>query len=251
MIRLRHVPVGLAVAVLISACGGEPAEPDPINDSPTMLLWPIDCVPGATCAAHIGYPDIDGDGQSFDCGAPGYVGHSGTDINISWDQMDQGMSVFAAADGVVQWVFDGKYDRCPDPDEPDCRPPSVDLRPGLRSGHTVCTGSGNYCSAGGCCCFWCFAGGNVVVIRHTGVPGVFATRYDHLRRSSILVTQGETVTAGQKIAEAASAGNSTGPHLHFEVWSTGYYQLADPWTGACGPNTGTSLWEHDPPWQAP
>ena len=91
----------------------------------------------------------------------------------------------------------------------------------------------------------------MIVIRHTGVPGVFATRYDHLKRGSILITQGETITAGQKIAEAASAGNSTGPHLHFEVWGTGYYRLADPWAGPCGPNTGPSLWKYGPPWQAP
>ena len=25
-----------------------------------------------------------------------------------------------------------------------------------------------------------------------------------------------------------SAGNSTGPHLHFEVWGTGFYELAEP-----------------------
>ena len=71
-------------------------------------------------------------------------------------------------------------------------------------------------------------GGNVIVIRHTGVDGVFATRYDHLRRNSVLVRPGDTVRRGQKIAEAGSAGNSTGPHLHFEVWGTGFYELTDP-----------------------
>ena len=92
------------------------------------------------------------------------------------------------------------------------------------------------------------AGGNVIVIRHQGVPGVFATRYDHLKKSSVSVKPGDTVKRGQKIAEAASAGNSTGPHLHFEVWGTGFYELADPWAGPCGPNRGPSLWAYDPPW---
>jgi hypothetical protein len=217
----------------------------------TKLVWPIDCIPGITCSERIGYPDIDGDGVAFDCGQPGYRNHQGTDINISWSQMDDGVDVLAAAAGQVLWVFDGKYDRCPNPDEPDCRPPQGDLKPGSREGHTVCTDQGSYCGTGECCCFWCFAGGNVVIIRHTDVPGVFATRYDHLKKNSILVTPGEHVAQGQKIAEVGSAGSSTGPHLHFEVWGTGFYQLADPWAGPCGPRLTDPLWAYDPPWEIP
>jgi murein DD-endopeptidase MepM/ murein hydrolase activator NlpD len=216
----------------------------------SKLIWPIDCVPGETCSDYIGYPDIDQDGRAFNCGAPGYKGHQGTDINITWEQMDAGVDVLAAAAGQVLWVFDGKYDRCPNATETDCQPPNSSLQPGLISGHTVCTGSGNYCGTGSCCCFWCFAGGNLVVIRHTGIPGVFATRYDHLKKNSIVVAPGEIVQQGQKIAEAGSAGNSSGPHLHFEVWGSGFYELADPWAGPCGPNTNNPLWAFDPPWQS-
>lgn len=208
-------------------------------EAPARLVWPIGCVPGRTCSGGIGYPDIDDDGLAFNCGQPGYRGHQGTDIGISWEQMDQGMPVYAAADGQVLWVFDGKYDRCPSP-HPDCQ----------GSGTIVCTESGPYCGTGTCCCSWCFAGGNVVVIRHFGLDGVFATRYDHLRTYSILVTPGQIVSKGQKIAEVGSAGNSTGPHLHFEVWGTGFYELADPWAGPCGPNFSNPLWAYDPPWEA-
>ena len=119
---------------------------------------------------------------------------------------------------------------------------------GSTTGTTVCTPLGPYCGTGTGSCFWCFAGGNVIVIRHTGVDGVFATRYDHLRRNSVLVRPGDTVRRGQKIAEVGSAGNSTGPHLHFEVWGTGFYELTEPWAGSCGPNRGPSLWARDPPW---
>jgi len=220
-----------------------------INALAGDLIWPVDCTPGVTCHNRIGYPDIDGDGQAFDCSAPGYRGHQGTDIGITWSQMDSGVSVFAAADGFVLWVFEGKYDRCPDQDNPDCQAPPPDwFVAGESNGYRVCTELGNYCGTGGCCCFWCFDGGNVVVIKHSNVPGVFATRYDHLRTDSILVSPGEFVQQGQKIAQVGSAGHSIGPHLHFEVWGTGYYELADPWAGPCGPNFDNPLWKNDPPY---
>jgi murein DD-endopeptidase MepM/ murein hydrolase activator NlpD len=225
-----------------SGAGGAAGE---LNE-PTGLAWPIDCIPDETCV-RLGYPDIDGDGLAHDCNEPGYVGHEGTDIDITFEAQAAGTAVFAAADGVVVFAFDGKHDQCPDENEPDCQPPQS-TEPGSSNGTTVCTPVGPYCGTGEEGCAWCFAGGNVIVIRHHDVPGVFATRYDHLKKNSVLVEPGDTVTRGQKIAEAASAGSSTAPHLHFEVWGTGFYELADPWAGQCGPNTGPSLWAYDPPW---
>jgi len=54
--------------------------------------------------------------------------------------------------------------------------------------------------------------GNYVVIEHGN--GV-ATLYAHHRLN--LVQAGEIVRRGQKIAEVGRTGNSTGPHLHFEL----------------------------------
>jgi len=208
------------------------------------LGWPIDCVLGVDC--QVAYPDTDGDGVAFDCGAPGYAGHQGTDISIDWAAMDAGTDVLAADDGEVLWVFDGHYDRCPDAAEPDCAEPALDMAPGVQSGYLVCTDARDeYCVGTEYTtdCFFCFAGANVVVIRHPEGSVAFATRYDHLRNGSIVVEPGQTVRRGDKIAEVGSAGNSTGPHLHFEVWVGGYYVLADPWAGPCGPNRGPSLWD--------
>ena len=54
--------------------------------------------------------------------------------------------------------------------------------------------------------------GNYVVINHgNGVT----TYYAHC--SSVLVKKGDTVKAGDIIAKVGSTGNSSGPHLHFEV----------------------------------
>lgn len=61
---------------------------------------------------------------------------------------------------------------------------------------------------------WWSGYGNTVIIDHGG--GVW-TLYGHIQNKGILVKKGDTVKRGQKIALVGSTGNSTGPHLHFEV----------------------------------
>lgn len=61
---------------------------------------------------------------------------------------------------------------------------------------------------------WWSGYGNTVVIDH---GNNIWTLYGHIRQGGISVEKGQTVKKGQKIAEVGSTGNSTGPHVHFEV----------------------------------
>lgn len=56
--------------------------------------------------------------------------------------------------------------------------------------------------------------GNFVLIRHDN--GLY-TLYAHLKKGSIAVTPGQSVSAEQQIAVMSSSGHSKGTHLHFEV----------------------------------
>jgi murein DD-endopeptidase MepM/ murein hydrolase activator NlpD len=58
--------------------------------------------------------------------------------------------------------------------------------------------------------------GNIIQLSHSG--GI-QTTYAHC--SFIDVKKGETIKQGEKIGEVGSTGNSTGPHLHFEVRKNG------------------------------
>ena len=63
--------------------------------------------------------------------------------------------------------------------------------------------------------------GNLVVIQHANGT---ETRYAHL--SKLGVRAGETVRSGEVVGRVGSTGNSTGPHLHFELRVNG--QARDP-----------------------
>ncbi|AIS01604.1 peptidoglycan DD-metalloendopeptidase family protein [Streptomyces glaucescens] len=74
-------------------------------------------------------------------------------------------------------------------------------------------GAGTVVSAG-----WAGAYGNQVVIKLA--DGYYA-QYAHL--SSLSVSAGQSVTGGQQVGLSGSTGNSTGPHLHFEIRTTPDY----------------------------
>jgi hypothetical protein len=56
-------------------------------------------------------------------------------------------------------------------------------------------------------------GNHVVLDLGDGVYAVLA----HLRRGSLRVAKGQRVAAGEQVAECGNSGNSTEPHLHFQL----------------------------------
>ncbi len=123
-----------------------------------------------------------------------YNGHQGTDFVIrDFALMDSGVIVVAVDTGVVIFKHDGEFDR--------------------EKGSDPTKGLGNY-----------------IGISHRGD---YQSYYGHLRKNNILVSVGDTVLPGQPIGLIGSSGNSTDPHLHFELWYDSLY-IIDPFTGPCG-----------------
>lgn len=66
--------------------------------------------------------------------------------------------------------------------------------------------------------------GNAIVIKHGN--GTYS-QYAHLSRIDVKI--GQVVKTGQEIAKSGNTGNSSGPHLHFEIRTTANYGTAvDP-----------------------
>ena len=87
------------------------------------------------------------------------------------------------------------------------RHPGIDI--GAPKGAPVLAADSGYVIQAG----WSNAGyGNMILINH---GNGYLTRYGHL--SAFNVEVGDSVKKGQLIGRVGSTGNSTGPHLHFEI----------------------------------
>jgi hypothetical protein len=148
------------------------------------LSWPVDCVLGQDCFIQ-NYLDRDPGPETRDvgCGRLTYDGHKGTDIALpSIAAQARGVTVRAAAPGVIQGVRNGMPDRLQgEADAPDV--------------------TGREC-------------GNGVAIRQA--DGLLAL-YCHMKRGSITVSTGEAVQAGTVLGQIGLSGQTTFPHLHFEL----------------------------------
>jgi murein DD-endopeptidase MepM/ murein hydrolase activator NlpD len=65
---------------------------------------------------------------------------------------------------------------------------------------------------------WCGGGGNCIKIKHNST---YETVYAHMSKFASNIKLGKRVKQGQIIGFVGSTGNSTGPHLHYEVIQNG------------------------------
>ncbi len=187
------------------------------------FIWPIRAKEGYPDPGHYGISNFvdhnpatsgahNNDVQDYNCGnrsydtAAGY-NHKGTDIFLwpfPWHKMhNNSVEVIAAESGIIISKMDGNDDQ-----------------------------SCGFCTN----CQW-----NAIYVQHA--DGSVAW-YGHLK-SNTLTTKGvgDTVEQGEYLAVVGSSGNSTGPHLHFEVYAdSNMSELIDPYGGNCNSTNGTDSW---------
>ena len=91
-----------------------------------------------------------------------------------------------------------------------------------------------------------FNGGdwNAVYVQHS--DGSVAW-YGHMKRATLTTKiVGDTVVQGEYLGVVGSSGNSTGPHLHFEVYDGA--NLVDPFSGSCNALNASTWWQAQPPY---
>lgn len=68
-----------------------------------------------------------------------------------------------------------------------------------------------------------------VILDHKVDGRLVSSLYGHMQDGSLAVSQGQTVTVGQTLGKVGTTGQSTGPHLHFEILLDGTTP-ADPYS---------------------
>lgn len=156
--------------------------------------------------------------KDYNCGTRTYdtgnYNHTGTDIALwpfHWEMMDKEYAeVVAVKSGTIILKKDGIYDR-------SC---------------AFCTN-----------CDW-----NAVYVLHDDNT---VTIYGHLKEGSLTnKNEFDEVSQGEYLGIVGSSGNSTGPHLHFEVTDINGF-IIDPYEGSCNSTTTTSLWADQKPYLEP
>ena len=145
---------------------------------------PIDCTVGETCVVqHYVDRDPGDDRRDYMCGHQTYDGHDGIDVRIpDLRAMEAGVAVVAAADGVVKATRDGMADQS----IADTGADAVKDRE---------------------------CGNGVMVVHADG----WSTQYCHMKKGSIRVSEGDTVSAGTPLGEVGLSGMTEFPHVHFTV----------------------------------
>jgi hypothetical protein len=87
---------------------------------------------------------------------------------------------------------------------------------------------------------------NAVYVRHADNSVAW---YGHMKNGSLISKAvGDTVVTGERLGVVGSSGNSTGPHLHFELYNASN-QLQDPYQGTCNSMNNFSWWAAQEPYR--
>lgn len=198
--------------------GGRPAG-EPSATAPIRFGFPIAVPAVISTLIGVDHDPVDGTGITGDATCLDYLGrtfphcydeHDGSDyiLDGGFDAMDAGsVEILAAADGVVVETEDGHYDRC-----------HAEL-----TGGTSCDGHDGIA--------------NSVTVEHADGR---RTLYWHMKEGSVAVAPGDEVACGEVLGLVGSSGNSSMPHLHFEVHDSDDVTI-DPYAGPYSQDE--SLWE--------
>ncbi|KEJ88807.1 M23 family metallopeptidase [Sulfitobacter donghicola] len=191
----------------------------PATAGDLSLSSPIDCDLDGPCYIQQ-YVDHDPSDKAsdFTCSGLSYDGHKGTDFALpTYDMIETGVDVLAAAAGTVAGLRDGMKDE-------------------KFSDANAAEVEGREC-------------GNGVVLRHADG---WETQYCHLRQGSISVTKGQKLEAGDVLGQVGMSGRAEFPHLHLSVRHEG--KVIDPFdpdgTITCGEVETDTLWQEKPTYQA-
>jgi murein DD-endopeptidase MepM/ murein hydrolase activator NlpD len=193
----------------------------------TLFIWPVK--PISTYSEVAGYYVINNfvDQNTtaaildWNCGTRTYDTHRGIDIDLwpfTWSMMDNNyVAVIAAAPGRVVAAVSNLNN------ENNCGQPGENTN-------------------------W-----NYIAIRHADSS---TSIYGHIRTNSAQVVVGQIVAAGDAIAFVGSSGNSSNPHLHFEVnnlpvTNSQAAGLIDPYAGPCNTLNVNSWWAVQKPYWEP
>lgn len=197
-----------------------------------LFIWPVQKAAGVT------YNDV--------WGISGYVDHNAafpnqlTDFNCGTKTYDTAAGYNHAGVDIFTWPFSWKM---MDNDEVEiiAAAPGQIIAKGGSQFDRSCVFNNNV---------W-----NAVYVQHS--DGSVAL-YGHMKQNSLTTKNvGDMVDTGEFLGIVGSSGNSTGPHLHFEVYSeieqggTGQDVLVDPYEGACNSLNVDSWWLDQKPYVNP
>jgi len=182
------------------------------------LEWPVQAAAGFNdcgyygISAHVDQNTTSGVYQDYNCGTVSYDGHKGTDI-FSWP-----FSFYKMDNNQVEIIA-------------------------AAAGTIIDKDDGNFDRN----CATNSLPANYVIIQHA--DGSCAL-YWHMKSGSVTTKAiGQTVVVGEYLGVIGSSGSSTGPHLHFEIW-TGATSATynDPFSGTCNIINGNSWWASQKPY---